>query len=108
MKSPATDRFLDEIKSAGRSSPAGQHWQRFWSGLDAEAPSGSKRPPPPLILAAAGESAAVKHNRLRAQLEFAYERGIEAQALAWLAVLPPDAWNHSSAMTWHRSSDAWD
>jgi hypothetical protein len=50
----------------------------------------------------------VKHNRLRAQLEFAYERGIEAQALAWLAVLPPDAWNHSSAMTWHRSSYAWD
>ena len=108
MNHPAIDRFLDQIRSQGRSSPSGQHWQRFWAWLAERAPAGAGRPPAPLILAAAGESDAVKHDRLRAQLEFAREHGCAAEAIDWLAALAPEHWNHGSAATWHRSNHAWD
>jgi hypothetical protein len=105
---PAIDQFLDRIRSEGRSSPSGQHWQRFWNWLAERAPTGAVKPPVPLILAAAGESDAVKHSRLGAQLVFAHEHGLAAEAIDWLASLAPDHWNRGSAATWHRSNHAWD
>ncbi len=108
MNHPAIDRFLDKIRSEGRSSPAGQHWHRFWNWLVDHAPAGAGRPPAPLILAAAGESDAVKHDRLRAQLIFAHDHGCAEQAIDWLTALAPDHWNRGSAASWHRSNHAWD
>lgn len=108
MNYSAIDRFLDQIRSEGRSSPAGQNWQRFWNWLVDHAPAGAGRPPAPLILAAAGESDAVKHDRLRAQLIFAHEHCFAEKAIHWLTALSPDHWNRGSAATWHRSNHAWD
>ena len=108
MFHPAIDRFLDQIRSEGRSSPAGQHWQRFWKWSAELAPTGAERLPAPLILAAAGESDAVKHDRLREQLVFAREHGFLAESIDWLSALEHDDWNHGSADMWHRSNHAWD
>jgi len=108
MDHSAIDQFLDLLRAEGRSSPSGQHWQRFWSWLAERAPAGAARPPVPLILAAAGESDSVKHERLRAQLEFAHEHGCAAEAIDWLSALAPEHWNLGSAATWHCSNQAWD
>jgi hypothetical protein len=108
MNHSAIDRFLDQIRAEGPSSPAGQHWQRFWKWLAERAPAGAGSPPVPMILAAAGESDAVKHDRFRAQLVFAHEHGYLAEAIDWLTALAPDQWNRGSAAAWHRSNHAWD
>jgi hypothetical protein len=106
MNQPAIDRFIDQIRSEGRSSPAGQHWHWFWNWLVDHAPAGAGGPPAPLSMAAAGESEAVKHGRLRAQLIFAHEHGRAEKAIDWLTALDPDHWNCGSAATWHRSNHA--
>lgn len=108
MNYPAIDRFLDQIRSEGRSSPAGQHWQKLWKWIAERAPVRVGSPPFSLILAGAGESDAVKHDRLRAQLVFAHEHRYLAEALDWLTALAPDQWNRGSAAAWLRSNHAWD
>jgi hypothetical protein len=76
------DEFLKTIKSHGRSSPAGRHWDDFHKLLCQLAAQGkTARPPMPLILAASGESDGAKHRRLGEQLKWAKANGILAAAL---------------------------
>ena len=97
------DAFLIQIKSEGRSSPTGRHWQDFGKWLEKQEPNQIEKPPMPLILAASGASDATKHDRLREQLLFAERNGFLLGAIKWLNDLESDSWNHSSESNWHKS-----
>jgi hypothetical protein len=96
-------QFLADIKSKGRSSPAGKHWDEFFEFLRRHS-SGAGRPPVPLILAASGASNRTKHKRLSDQLRWAIDQGCLAEALAFLQGLSDDKWNTGSAEEWDRDS----
>jgi hypothetical protein len=95
--------FLSEIKSDGRSSPAGKHWHDFWKWLEKKSLNQIEKPPMPLILAASGASDSTKHDRLREQLMFAEQNGFSLEAIEWLTALRHDSWNHGSESNWHQS-----
>jgi hypothetical protein len=95
--------FLDQIKSDGRSSPAGRHWNDFWKWLEKQVPNKTEQPAMPLILAASGVSDSTKHDRLREQLMFAERNGFAIEAIEWLSSLTLDDWNHGSESNWHKS-----
>ena len=97
-------KFLERIKTEGRSSPAGQHWAAFHDLLCRHAHRvGAERPPVPLILAASGVASSSKHQRLSAQLHWAQVNGVLTEALQFLADLQPDQWNMGAAENWHCS-----
>jgi hypothetical protein len=99
------DEFLKTIKSDGRSSPAGRHWDDFHKLLCQLAAQGkTARPPLPLILAASGESDGTKHERLGEQLKWAKANGLLAAALEFLQKLDSSNWNHGTAKDWDQSS----
>ena len=97
------DNFLSEIKTEGRSSPAGRNWRDFWKWLEKRVPAQIDKPPIPLILAASGASDSTKHDRLREQLMFAERHGFALEAIGWLNSLAYDDWNHGSESNWHQS-----
>ena len=96
--------YLGDCKAAGRSSPAGNDWHKFWTGLSAAKPPDGRDPPVALILAASAESDASKHRRLREQLEWAVEHDLFDTALAWLDAIPADRWNTGALDRWHVDS----
>src|SRR6266702_1005740 len=97
--------FLEQIKSEGRSTPAGQHWNVFHELLCRHAARiGVGRPPVPFILAASGESDSSKHRRLGEQLRWAQVNGSLKEALEFLRGLRPDQWNRGTVENWDRSS----
>jgi hypothetical protein len=99
------DEFLTGVKSAGRSSPAGKHWDAFHRLLcQSAAPGKTMRPPMPLILAASAESNGAKHERLAEQLRWARANGALEPALTFLRSLDPQDWNHGTLKDWDQSS----
>jgi hypothetical protein len=98
------ESWLEQTKAANRSSPAGYVWHEFWQWLERADPNAASRPPKPFILAPSAESAASKFQRLREQLRWAFDRGILAQAIAWLDGCPPDKWETHDAKRWRESS----
>jgi len=96
------EKFLNTIKSEGKSSPSGRHWQDFWKWLDKHEPNRIEKPPVPLILAASSASDSTKHDRLREQLMFADRYGFSLEAIEWLTSLEDAFWNHSSEANWHQ------
>ena len=104
MDERLVNRFLERIRTEGRSSPTGQQWAAFHDLLCRHALRvGVERPPVPLILAASGEASSSKHQRLSAQLHWAQVNGVLTEALQFLADLQQDQWNHCAAQNWHRS-----
>jgi hypothetical protein len=81
---PRIDQFLSDLKAGGRSSPAGDYWQRFYKLLQTKIKAGHGNPPVPMILAASGESDDSKHRRLASQLQWALENGCLEAALKYL------------------------
>lgn len=102
------EQFLEISKAQGRSSPAGRNWAEFHSFLRAHASEKSGVPAMPLILAAAGESDAIKHARLKAQLDWAAGQGVLSAAIVWLESLPVTEWNTCSPAQWGKTSHPWD
>ena len=84
----ATEAYLSECKSLGRSSPAGSAWHDFWTRLSSMKSAGVSAHQSPLILAACGRSDASKHSRLREQLKWAERNALLDMALSWLAAIP--------------------
>jgi hypothetical protein len=105
MGDEAITTFLSVCKAAGKSAPAGRHWQAFFDLLRRQAEStGAARPPVPLILAASGASDDSKRRRLAEQLRWAHYHGVLAEAMQFLESLDSEGWTHGSAEGWHRSS----
>lgn len=96
--------FLSAIKSNGRSSPAGMHWQQFHEFLTTQTQPGHGKPPVPLILAAAGESARSKQSRLSRQLVWALENGCLEQAIRYLEDMPLDWWDSCGLERWDQDA----
>ena len=98
------EEYLSDLKKAGRSSPDGIAWQQFFETLRKRKRSTGGDPPVPIILAASGESNAVKHRRLGAQLDWARENGCLDEALATLQSIPNDQWNIGSLTRWEKDN----
>lgn len=94
--------FLDGIKAAGKSSPAGIHWHRLWKRLkrfainDADAKSLRR----PLILGGDIASDAVKHVRLSEQLDWANQHGCFSLAIKIMENIPDSGWNINDPKHW--------
>ena len=101
---PRINQFLSDLKAGGRSSPAGDYWQRFYKLLQAKTKAGHGNPPVPMILAASGESDDSKHRRLSSQLQWALENGCLDDALDYLQGVPAEHWNSSTSERWDEDS----
>lgn len=101
---PAAETFLEQIKSEGRSSPAGMHWNNFFNFLCSKQQPGQRKPPVPLILAASGASDASKHWRLSEQLRWAEESGCLDDALSFLQFISAEHWNTCSPEQWNQDN----
>ena len=95
------DSVLAQLLAHGCSAPAGRHWHAFYLWLKAHGRHRSNKPPMPLILAASGASNAMKHLRLREQLEWAMKASILTEALEQLREVPLDGWNRGPLNKWH-------
>lgn len=96
--------LLESLKSEGRSSPAGFHWQQFWEFLRSRKVAADADPPVPLILAASGASDRTKQEMLAAQLAWADKAGILADALVVLNAIPAEGWNQGSPERWNQDN----
>ena len=93
--------FLARIKSEGRSSPVGKHWDDFHALLrNHQEVRVTDKPPVPLILAASGASDRAKHQRLSDQLDWAIANECLDEAIAFLEKLEIDKWNHGTPDNW--------
>lgn len=101
---PEIVALLESLKTVGRSSPAGLHWQKYWESLRSRKSQNEPDPPVPLILAASGESAQSKQERLGAQLEWADKIGVLPEAIAELNAIPDECWNYVSHDCWLQDS----
>lgn len=95
------DSVLAQLLARGCSAPAGRHWHAFHLWLEAHGRGRSNKPPVPLILAASGASNAMKHERLREQLEWALKASILTEALEQLRQVPLDGWNRGPLDKWY-------
>jgi len=101
---PEIVALLESLKTVGRSSPAGLHWQKYWESLRLWKSENDPDPPVPLILAASGESAWSKQQRLGAQLDWADKIGMLPEAIAILNSIPDECWIHVSPECWLQDS----
>ncbi len=99
---PRIERFLKAVRTDGRSSPAGIHWQMFHEFLQAKNQMSRTKPPVPLILAASGESNGSKHRRLASQLEWALQNNCLDDAIRYLEALHGDQWNQGAIEQWEQ------
>ena len=93
--------YLDEIKTQGRSAPAGIHWDKLCklvrrcSKVDDDEELYN-----PLILGGHVASHSEKHQRLAHHLKWAERHHCLEEALAYLKVLPDEHWNRSMGDDW--------
>src|SRR5260370_11725934 len=103
-RDPRIERFLDSLKTEGRSSPEGLHWNEFYEFLCTKRLPNRNSPPTPLILGASGEPNLAKHQRLSEQLQWALENGCVEEALRHLQSIPPEKRNSSPLDRWQQHS----
>jgi hypothetical protein len=107
MSDELLNRYLDDLRNRGLSSPAGYHWAEFGEWLKNRAGPNAGKVPVPLILAASGESNARKLSRLKEQLVFALRNGFLAEAIEQLEKIDEQQWNRGTPEGWHRTSYGW-
>jgi hypothetical protein len=103
-KNTNIERFLDSLKSEGRSCPTGLYWNQFYDFLCTRKLPERNAPPVPLILGASGEPDAAKHQRLSEQLKWALANDCLEEALRHLQSIPLEKWNASPLDKWHQHS----
>jgi len=93
------EEFLNEMKSKGCSYP--ENWTDFEAFLKKHKKDEQPNPPVPLILAASVESAAHKHQRIKEQIAWAAEAGIEKEAMEELKSYGEDSWGKCTEENWY-------
>ncbi|MDX2308771.1 MAG: hypothetical protein NW216_11075 [Hyphomicrobium sp.] len=86
------DRFLGANRAGNRACPIVKKWVEFHKLLLAHRPAAADKPPVPYILGGIGAPNAVKHARLRQQLEWAAANGCFPAAIAFLETLKDEDW----------------
>ena len=92
---PDIEEFLEEKKSECFAFP--DRWDQFYDYLSNNKKPDQKSPPVPLILNACVESSANKHLRIKEQVEWAREAGIEERAMTYLNA---SNWTKDSIERW--------
>jgi len=97
------ESFLNEIKREERSSPAGMHWDDFYTYLKKFKQPDEPDPPVPLILAASGESDESKYSRLKNQLQWALDHNCFNEAIEFLRNINLENWNSGPLEKWDKT-----